>query len=1246
MSLGGAQKAQAETTPTLGEKSAYTIKTGTETDYTYKTTDFDGVNSYHKIELKTPLSSSDSITWTEATSAGENTVSVQLPHNDDSANPEIKYYTYSYTKPSDYTTATNRVTDISTAGAVNRVLFQGISSSSNGGAIYNTADNSSINITADFIDNYTQGYYSAYGGAIYNQYATIGNITGDFIDNYAQSTSSSVNGGAIYNEGTIGNITGDFIGNFAQSIEARGGAINNQAGTIGNITGDFIGNYASSTSYSSVGGAIDNIGTIGNITGDFIGNYASSTSSGASGGAISNHSGVSLTNKQFGNITGDFIGNYVQGSYAYGGAIYNNSFATGHLQLGDITGDFIGNYAQGSSIVYGGAIYNNGTIGNIEGDFVGNYVQTTSGTADGGAIYNGDTIGDITGNFINNKATHSGGAIINALGHIEGSAFITMNIKGYIKSITGNFVNNQSNNFGGAICNIYSSNIGRITGDFVNNNSALGGAIYNDGIIGVINNGQILGGIENSSFVGNYAKSEDCTAQGGAIWTNTDLNIIAKDGYISMFEGNYTESNGIKDNNAIYVDIATLNFEMLNGGHFVFKDNIRANSVSPESFYAANGVANLNEYAKLQGFDDYYTDTFLSQNGYSSLNEWATAWGFENEEAMLSAYGYDSIEEMAVAWGFIEGTPGEQFLHSRRYASEEEFLKSQGVGESYINIKGDDINNTTFYLLNDIHNANVSFANTTINTINNNVHTYNFNKLTLNDNTNFVADVDLEAQTMDRFTADSYGQHAGNLNVVGMNLLTDAPEDREVTEIYFAQQGLKDNVAYGGAELPHDNYQTTFYTPIYKYNAIYDNRDDAGYFMFTKGDKIISGGGTSTPIITPSGNPSDAFNPAVLGSSTSATVGAIGTMNTTMHYAFQNAENYMHIPYLERISHRDRNKYALSPTGDATDMGTFSPLFNKKDYGSAWVKPYATFENVALKNGPKVSNITYGTLIGFDTDIESIKRGWDRTFTGYIAYNGASQRYSGVDSYQNGGLIGGTMTLYKGNFFNATTVSVGANVASNSTMYGNDNYTMLLGGIGNKAGYNFEIKEGKLIFQPSMLVSYTWVNTFDYTNAAGVKIENDPLHAIQLAPGVKLIGNTKNGWQPYIGVNMVWNLMGKSDATANGVRLPAMSIKPYVQYGVGVQKRFKDHFMGFGQVMVHSGGRNGVSINGGFRWALGHDCNCQKVEGKGLFKFARKNKEVEAQPYDMMYRGNQQFGLYNRKVIKQLASVERVKAMK
>ena len=1060
----------------------------------------DLVPHYYNVNTIIPESNNSKITWTEVTGEGDNTIKISSPDG-------TKYYKYTYNAPSNYDTTTNsnKTKDLGTftnpTGTYqNPTTYKGGSAINNPAGSTITLENyvfQNNKTTADFKST-TSGYkyVNLSGGAIYNE-GEISKITSDFIGNSISATKSShyvsarTFGGAIYNNGKIGDITGDFIRNSSGSTDSNnGGAIYNN-GTIGNITGDFMSNN---------GGAIYNSGTIGDITGDFTGNTADL------GGAIFNNYDSTI-----GNITGDFIGNT---SSVKGGAIFNEG------TIGNITGDFIGNYTASD----GGAIYNDEIIGNITGDFIGNSADR------GGAIYNDDlgTIGNITGDFIGNYTDSTfetdGAAIFNS---------------GTIGNITGDFIGNYADSqtfgtYGGAIFN--KGTIGDITGDFIGNYTdsqtfeTYGAAIFNMGTIGDI----------TGDFIGNYAKSETGEAKGGAIYSKRDLSLVA-DNRTNTFKDNYTESQGVKDDNAIYIDNnATLNFTMKNNGKFYMADNI-------------DGTATKDSDGKI-------TDTYS------------------------------------------------------------------------VNIKGDDINNTTFYMLNDIRNANVTFDNTTINAVNNQTHVYNFNSLTVNSDTNFVADVDLANAEMDRITATNYGTLNGKLNVVGMNLLSDSVD--EITEIYFAEQGLKDNVVNGMPKTGEYNLpstaQTTFYTPIYKYNATYDNRDNGGYFIF---DRVSAGNN--------SGNASDNFNPSVLAPSVASQAGANATMNQTFNYAFQNSDNFMTIPYLERISLKNANKYALSPTGDATDVGTFSPLFNaQNETSSAWVKPYASFENIPLKNGPKVSNITYGTLVGFDTPIKSIKHGWDKTWTGYIGYNGASQRFSGVDATQNGGLVGGTLTLYKGNFFNATTVSTGAIVGENRTMYGTDNYTMLMAGVGNKTGYNFEFKEGKIIIQPSMLLSYTFVNTFDYTNAAGVKIKNDPLNAIQIAPGVKFIANTKNGWQPYIGVNMIWNLLDKSKVSANDVRLPEMSIKPYVQYGVGVQKRFKDRYMAFGQAMIQNGGRNGISLTAGFRWAIGK-------EGKPLEKVQRVNNKVSSvTPRAEVKVANNSTVQPERKIIKQLSQTQRERIAK
>ena len=1085
-----------------------------------------------------------------------------------------------------------------------------------GGAIYNNDDAEIGDITGDFIGNYASGNNYASGGAIDNV-RTIGDITGDFIGNYASSTNSLAYGGAIYNDddAEIGDITGDFIGNYASgNSSAGGGAIYNN-GTIGNITGDFIGNYAFLTGSYASGGAIYNDGTIGDITGDFIGNYASSTFSSASGGAIYNSGGT------IGDITGDFIGNYASGYYAEGGAIYNNRGT-----IGDITGDFIGNYASGSS-AYGGAIYNDydAEIGDITGDFIGNYA-TDSYQAFGGAIYNDDDaeIGDITGDFIGNYATGSyqafGGAIYNdddaEIGDITGD-FIgnyasstdqdanggAIYNTGTIGNITGDFIGNYASGgasvSGGAIFN--SGTIGNITGDFIGNyaqsetGNALGGAIYNE---------EIINTIVNSDFIDNYAVSENGEAKGGAIYTTQDLNIAAQDGGQSVFSGNYTESNGVKTPNAIYVEGGQPSSSMQTTIVSIDIDKIiyQESNFDNEDFPTLTLDTNTNGVIR---FDDQISGTDANLNTYQ-MNIIGMAQDFENKEQIYQMLGLSddaTVSEVIDAYiAFMQQQyPDEELPENIKEqilqqfidmgaveTTDPEFISGEAKGSYDLKITGDSTGKVI--LNNDVINANISLDNTnlylgredvfdksvslslnsgSIYLNNQSVGTMHVPTLNLNGNTNISVDADLANKSMDRITADNYNvKDNAMLNVNNIVLLSDAKEDK--TNILFADEGLASNVAYTGAS-------PIAYTPIYKYEVSY-NPDD-GFFTFAR-----SAGSSG-----PNGNISDSFNPSVLASQVATQAGAYTTQLQTFNYAFQHADTFMNIPYLERVAIINSGKYALSPTGDATDVGTYSPLMIKQHDPGFWVKPYASFENVPLKNGPKVSNINYGTLIGYDSPLKTISHGFERVLTGYIGYNGASQRYQGVDAYQNGGLIGGTATFYKGNFFNATTLSVGATAGDASTMYGSENYTMLLAGIGNKTGYNFEFWDGKMILQPNFLISYTFVNTFDYNNAAGVRIESDPLHAIQLSPGLKLIGNTKNGWQPYIGVNMVWNLLDDSRVTANDVRLPEMSIRPYVQYGVGVQKRFKDKFLAFGQAMIHNGGRNGVSLTVGLRWKVGRE---------------------------------------------------------
>jgi outer membrane autotransporter protein len=291
---------------------------------------------------------------------------------------------------------------------------------------------------------------------------------------------------------------------------------------------------------------------------------------------------------------------------------------------------------------------------------------------------------------------------------------------------------------------------------------------------------------------------------------------------------------------------------------------------------------------------------------------------------------------------------------------------------------------------------------------------------------------------------------------------------------------------------------------------------------------------------------------------------------------------YMLMTSKERQALKLRNKYAA-----ADSHLVFDPTASEYDTLGAWVRPYSTFEKVNLRGGPKVSNVAYGSFFGGESELYDLGNGWDGMYGVYVGYNGSHQAYDGISIYQNGGTLGAVGMAYKGNFFTGLTINVGANAGEASTAYGNDNFSMLMAGIASKTGYNFEFADGKFIIQPSFQISYSFVDTFNYTNAAGARITSSPLNAIQIEPGIKFIGNLKNGWQPYAGVSVIGTIMDKTNFDANDISLPELSIKPYVRYGLGVRKRWGERLSGFGQAFINNGGRNGIGLQAGFRWAIG-----------------------------------------------------------
>ncbi len=441
------------------------------------------------------------------------------------------------------------------------------------------------------------------------------------------------------------------------------------------------------------------------------------------------------------------------------------------------------------------------------------------------------------------------------------------------------------------------------------------------------------------------------------------------------------------------------------------------------------------------------------------------------------------------------------------------------------------------------------------------VNPINLEALSLNANSNIAVDADLANSKMDTISANTYSfaNDDVKLNVNGINLLSDAKTDNTIIN-FVNDDSLKSHISTTVSEVA--------YSPLYKYGVAYDPTQ--GNFEFTRG----------------SSSDYKNINPAVMVAPVAAQLGGYFNQLNAYDQAFSNMDMTMLMTREQRQALKMYNKYAYN--GDGFGSVASSSGVIPEERAGVWARPYSSFENVHLKNGPKVSNVMYGTFFGGDTSIKEFSNGFDGVFSAYVGYNGSHQVFNHNSLWQNGGTLGLTGTLYKGNWFGGWTIASGLSGVDANTMYGSEDFGMWSIGTALKTGYNWELLNSKFIIQPHMMVSYSLVDTFNYTNAAGLRINSDPLNAIQLAPGLRFVGNLKDGWQPYLGVDFMWNIMDKTKFDAVETSLPQLSVKPYIQYGIGVQKRWGERSTGYAQAMFRNIGRNGVIFSLGYRAAFGH----------------------------------------------------------
>jgi len=1123
----------------------------------------------------------------------------------------------------------------------NGVKNSGAASNPFGGAIFNNQKSTINSITGNFIGNYAihTGTFSALprGGAVNNDNSTItGDINGDFIGNFVFSEKGTGDGGAIYNSSaSIGNINGDFIGNYVHSKTADnghssyGGAIYNYKGTIKDITGDFIANHIDIASSYAQGGAIANYSSpavINSINGNFFDNYVQAQNY-AYGGAFYN-SLATVTES----LSGTFVNNSAKAGTSNGGAISNNY--GGKLTIKNSS--FYNNHADATTgTALGGAIYSQYDLKIIADNgksnvFSGNYTNQ-NGTIDDNAIYlkgyndwkgdnqdhlpvltleanqnsnitfwdningvngyqvniSGDGTGSVSlyndiknGDISIDKATLdlANGIIrdyeIKSLTSTDQAKYnidisfadqksdkliiadpvatagntLKLNILNFIDQYQGQPVQVQviksaNNNIQLALPDniIYKAHIGNtvfnntlveeagavklVTKDTTNDSIEISGAVYDT--LDAINTFEHP---EERNFIFQTADTYHASKDLSETAAGT-LNLKGLDGSLSVIDGN--SHSLFKLNNETTLNLDHIKIEKATSVISGTEANAVVNISNSE-------IRNNSEGISFAGSLNVLGNTTIAENG-NGINLTA-------DTAKLSL----NAENGAITVNDkILGATG-----SNLYMENGDINLHQKISGTDVHIENANVKLYADDILNGLNvhagrNAMLDIANGQINRM-------TFKNLQLNNNLNLAVDVDLAAQTMDNISADSFAVAEDirlrasapdyKINVSRMNLLSDTEED--LTSILFADETLKNNVTTSVSEVA--------YSPVYKYDVAYDKQN--GHFLFTR-------------------KKSDSFNPAVLAAPVAAQAGGYLTQLHSYDEAFADMDMYM------SNFQKERRKSVLRmacycPSGMVSYYRGPQKICNGN---KVWIRPYATFEDVSLKRGPKVSNTAYGTYIGEESGIYDLSHGWIGMLGAYFGYNGSHQEYDDIDIRQNGATLGLVGMVYKNNYFAGLTINAGASHVEADTRYGDESFMLWRSGIAAKTGYNIEFNNN-FVVQPNLLMSYSFINTEEYTNAAGAKIANDNLHSVQIEPGVKFIANLNNGWMPYASLSFVETLNNKTKFKANDIELPELSVKPFVKYGLGVRKKWNNHLDGYAQTNLTSGGRKGADIQLNIRW--------------------------------------------------------------
>ena len=789
-----------------------------------------------------------------------------------------------------------------------------------------------------------------------------------------------------------------------------------------------------------------------------------------------------------------------------------------------------------------------GTAKIKNGVFIGNNATNNGGVFL--AVYGGLGEGIQNSIFIGNIANKLGGAVYTQgdINGIKDSLFIANEADrggaiqiqaksgGEFHPNLGNiedsaFIGNHVTKYGGAILNAHQGTIDNIVNTlFLCNEAQVGGAIFSWGVIK---------NIKNSNFINNVANG----AQSGAIENEGHIENIVSSNFIANSSAEY---GGAIENAEGIIDLIS-NSNFINnsakwgaaiGNWSETEEKGRIEKIESSMFIGNNATE--------QGgaiFIETAVATIGNIKNSTFINNTAGSQGgaiYSPNDVLITSDAGETIFKGNTANGesnaiFIDGADKTLTFDHKNGGSTYLFDDVDGVAGYNVVIKGADKNADKMHLFGDIKNALVTINNVQLNLEDNNVRTYSLNTLKVAGDFDLAVDVDLKAGEMDSFQAENVdAESVGTFDINEFNMISDLDGDLG-TEAYVpfittpAVIGL-DFVATGNNAASAD----------FVYSVGYDK--ESGEFRFVKSD------------LTPKHKSSVQRAAAVTGA-TQATVSAVSS---------------------QTMGHGGAAVSGIN-SGDAENLST-------------WVQAFGSEDDIELKHFAGVVDTQFHGIVG---GVDSKRFAYENGVSAIYGINGAyvagKQKLEGGNkTTQKSGYLGLSAAFRRDAVFGNFALSGGFIENEAESGFGKDKFDTKVVSLAGKVGV--DLKDGEWTLTPAINLAYTGIDTDDYTTKAGTKIENKFMNVFTVAPELKVAKDFGTGLEGYAKTAYKMFFFDNSKIRANDVLLPAMSVKPYVEYGIGLKKDWSQEewnpkdVTSYAEISRHDGGREGWDINLGLKF--------------------------------------------------------------